>query len=509
ANSAELAGDHRDEPTGDPMEIALLTLGRRAGLSRADLIEHCPEVRLEPFSSETNMVASFHCVDDGLQIAVKGAPEAVIAASRTYRTADGEQELDDQARRRWKERSEEAAEEGFRVLAVATREAPDAEADPYEGLELLGLVGFVDPPRTDVPQAVERCRHAGIQVVMVTGDHPKTAGHLAHQVRLVDHDDHPVHAGDTLDDPQRLSDDERDELLGASIFARVSPRQKLNLIDLHQGQGRIVAMTGDGVNDAPALKSADIGIAMGARGTEVAREAADMILLDDAFSTIVTAVEQGRIIFNNIRKFVLYLLSGNVGEIFAVGFAALLGLPLPLLPLQILYLNMINDVFPALALGVGPGGEQVMERPPRDSDEPFLRWLHWGVIGGYGAIIAATISGAFAVAYVTYDMSYDQAVTISFLTLSLSRLLHVFNMRDDGTGLIDNDVTRNPWVWGAIAVSLALLAIAIWVPPLAEILGVIPPDPTGWAIIGVASVVPLILGQIYLVIRGRFEKVRE
>ncbi len=509
ANSAELAGEHRDEPTGDPMEIALLKLGHRVDMSRTEIVERHPEQRVEPFSSETKMVASFHRVDDEVHVAVKGAPEAVIDASRTYLTEEGEQQLDDDARQRWNERSEEAAEEGLRVLAVATREVSDADADPYEDLQLLGLVGFVDPPRDGVPSAVERCRHAGIHVVMVTGDHPKTAGHIAHQVRLVDRDDHPVRTGDSLEDPEGLSDQEREELLETSIFARVSPRQKLNLVDLHQDKGHIVAMTGDGVNDAPALKSADIGIAMGERGTEVAREAADMVLLDDAFSTLVAAVEQGRIIFNNIRKFVLYLLSGNVGEILAVGFAAILGFPLPLLPLQILYLNLINDVFPALALGVGPGGEEVMERAPRDPDEPFLRAMHWGVIGGYGVVIAATISGAFAVAYVGFDKPYEQAVTVSFLTLSLSRLWHVFNMRDDGTGLIDNDVTRNPWVWGAIAVSLGLLAIAIWVEPLANILSVTPPDATGWAIIGVASVVPLILGQIYLVIRGRFEEESE
>jgi Ca2+-transporting ATPase len=488
------------------MEIALLEFGQQAGVSRQELVEEMPEERIEPFSRDTKMVASFHKRGDGVLIAVKGALEAVLAASTTY-LVDGEcRELDDDARKRWKEQHERAAGDGLRMLAVASRTAASRtadrhDADPYEDLCLLGLVGLIDPPRQDVAQAVARCRDAGIQVVMVTGDHPATAGYIAHAVHLVDEEDAPVLQGDELEEPDGGSSEHRDKLLGTSIFARVSPRQKLNLIDLHQNAGRIVAMTGDGVNDAPALESADIGIAMGERGTEVAREAADMVLLDDAFSTIVTAVEQGRIIFNNIRKFVVYLLSGNVGEILAVGAAAVAGTPLPLLPLQILYLNMINDVFPALALGVGPGSGKEMEHAPRDPEEAFLERYHWSVIAGYGVVIALTIFGAFGTALWSFGMETREAVTVSFLTLSLSRLLHVFNMRDFETGVLKNEVVGNKWVWGAIGVSLGLLALAIWIEPLADILKVTPPSATGWAIIAIASPIPLILGQLFLTIQ--------
>ncbi|MFW5967094.1 MAG: cation-translocating P-type ATPase [Persicimonas sp.] len=501
ATAAEPPGEDHEAGSGDPMDIALMEFGMCADCARDDLMEERPEERLEAFSGDTKMMATFHRCGDELEVAVKGAPEAVLAASTSQLDGDESLPMDDEARRAWLERSESVAAQGFRVLAVAKRRVDRVEADPYEDLEFLGLIGFVDPAREDVRPAIETCRRAGIRVVMVTGDHPATAGHIAREVRMVDDDHTQVLDGAELEDIEQLSESDRKRLRDALIFARVSPRQKLNLIDLHQEAGDIVAMTGDGVNDAPALKSADIGVAMGQRGTEVAREAADMVLLDDAFATIETAIEQGRVIFNNIRKFVVYLLSGNVGEILAVAIAAAAGMPLPLLPLQILYLNMINDVFPALALGVGPGGEAVMERSPRDPDEPFLRGAHWGVIGAYGVVIGATVLGSFAVAAHGYGMSESEAVTVSFLTLSLGRLWHALNMRDRETTLFNNEVVANPWMWGAFAVSLALLAIAVWVEPLADILEISPPSSTGWMIILLASLVPVVLGQLYLTAR--------
>jgi Ca2+-transporting ATPase len=275
----------------------------------------------------------------------------------------------------------------------------------------------------------------------------------------------------------------------------VEPAQKLGLIALHQQAGNVVAMTGDGVNDAPALKKADIGIAMGRRGTQAAREAAAMVLKDDAFRTIVVAVEQGRIIFDNIRKFVLYLLSCNVSELLVVALATAASAPLPILPLQILFLNLVTDVFPALALGVGAGEPDVMQRRPRPSDESILTRNHWIAVAVYGTVITAAVLGAFAAGLLWLEVSEEAAVTVSFLTLALAQLWHVFNMRDAGSGPLRNDVVRNTWVWGALLLCLLLVAAAVFVPSLAGVLGVVPLSGSAWALVIACSLFPLLVGQ--------------
>jgi Ca2+-transporting ATPase len=387
------------------------------------------------------------------------------------------------------------AEEGMRVLAVATKTVDDRNADPYEGLRLLGLIGMQDPPREDISEAVKACAGAGIEVVMVTGDHPATAANVAGQVGIAKEENPTVIEGRYLKEPQDISEEERRQHLQARIFARVSPKQKLDLIELHQSNEAVVAMTGDGVNDAPALKKADIGIAMGQRGTQVTREAADMVLQDDAFGTIVAAVAHGRTIFENIRKFILFLLSGNVGEILIVGGAILAGAPLPLLPLQILYLNMIGDVFPAMALAVGGEDATKMREPPRDVAEAILTRNHWLLIGGYGALIAATVLMAFWLSLFLLQLDTSRAVTVSFLSLSFSRLWHVFNMRNPASGVIDNEIIRNPYVWGALLLCCSLLSAAIFIPGLAKVLKLVRPTTIEWLLILISSTVPLICGQ--------------
>jgi Ca2+-transporting ATPase len=449
------------------------------------------------FDPDTKMMATFHKEENGYRIAVKGAPGPVLAASRQIRSRDGLQSLDDGARKSWLDRNEQMAEGGLRVLALATKTAEADDAEPYEGLTFLGLVGLLDPPREEVRPALEACQEAGIRVVMVTGDHPVTARKIAQAVGLVHDEGVDVIHGRELGHSDELSGEDRQQVLQASIFARVSPAQKLDLIAIYQEAGHAVAMTGDGVNDAPALKKADIGVAMGQRGTQVAKEAADMILQDDRFSSIVAAVKQGRVIFDNIRKFVLYLLSCNISEIAVISLASLVNAPLPIRPLQILFLNLVTDVFPALALGVGEGEATIMQCPPRDPQEPILTRRHWIEMGGFSALITVAVLGVLALALAGLGMQQERAVTISFLTLASAQLWHVFNMRDRGTGVLNNEVVRNPWVWGALALCTVLLLAAVYVPGLNRLLKVEDPGLAGWGLVLGASLLPWLVGQVF------------
>jgi len=484
-----------EDASGDPTEVALLVAGRRAGLERPSLLDARPEEREHAFDAESKLMATVHRGEEGVYAAIKGAPESVLTRARRVRTADGAEDLDDAGRQAWLDRNEAMAGEGLRVLALAEATLDDPEDDPYASMTLVGLVGLLDPPRRDVADAIATAKRAGIRVIMLTGDNPRTASAIAEAVGLADGTP-KVAAAQEVGDPDELPAERRRALLAVDVFARVSPAQKLDLIALYQSHGDIVAMTGDGVNDAPALKKADIGIAMGRRGSQVAREAADMVLRDDAFQSIAAAMAQGRAIFDNIRSFLVYLLSGNLGEIVIVTAAAVSGLPLPLLALQILYLNIVIDVFPALALGVGEGAPGIMRRPPRPTDEPFLTRGHWAGIVGYAVLITLSTLGAFTIAYGWLGYDGRELVTVSFMTLAFGRLWHVFNMRAANSTLLGNAVARNPAVWGAIALCTGLILATAFLPVLSEVLRMVVLDATGWALALGASLVPLLLGQV-------------
>ncbi len=479
---------------GDPMELALLRLGQLAGLQREALLLERPELHELAFDAETKMMATTHRRDGGLLMAVKGAPEAVLAAAADIAN-DRNRALSAEMRNEWLAHAAAMAEDGLRVLALAEKTISPNAMPSYDNLTFLCLVGFRDPPRVDVKDAIAACRQAGIRVVMVTGDHAVTARKIAEILGIAKPGAAIVVEGGELKPLGELDEQQRRRVLSAQVLARVTPAQKLDLITLYQSAGEVVAMTGDGVNDAPALQKADIGVAMGLRGTEVAREAADIVLRDDAFASIVAAIREGRVIFSNLRRFLMYLLSCNISEVLVVALAVLAGLPLPILPLQILFLNLVTDVFPAFALATGEGEADVLRRPPRPPREPLLGRGQWLFIAGYGVLLTGATLGALVIARVWLGLEGNALVTVTFLTLGFSQLGHVFNMRGRGSHALRNSITLNPYVWMAVTLCTALLLVAVYWPPLAGALHIAAPDAAGWVLILGASLAPLMLGQ--------------
>ena len=493
-NDAHL--DRADEGgSGDPMEIALLRAGLHAGLRRTALLHGHRIVRKHAFEPTTKMMATVHESGDGFLVAVKGAPEAVLAAAMRAMVEHGEVALEDAMRAEWLARADQFGHHGLRVLACAMKMDTRADCAPYEGLAMIGLIGLEDPARADVPHAIRDCRQAGIRVVMVTGDHAVTARSIGRAAGLGDSAANVVEGKKIA----QVIDAGQPALRNVGIFARVNPAEKLALVRAYQAAGDIVAMTGDGVNDAPALRQADIGVAMGLRGTDVAREAAAMILLDDAFPTIVKAVREGRVIFGNIRRFVVYLLSCNLSEVMVVGSAVLWALPLPLLPLQILYLNLVTDVFPAFALAMGDGEAGILKRSPRDPKEPILGRRQWITIILHGVALTAGTLGALAAAR-RLDFDARQSVTVTFLTLAFAQLWHAFNMHHVRSGLIVNEITRNGWLWAALVLCAGLLATPPYLPPVAHLLHLAPLSGEMWSVILISSLAPLVVAQATIVL---------
>jgi Ca2+-transporting ATPase len=492
-NDAGFAHDATGEATsaGDPTEVALLVAAVKFGIDPGALNQEQPRLREVPFDTDTKCMAVFHGVGTDITVSVKGAPEAVIPRCTGLYTGDSISPFAAGEAAEFLHAIEQLGDQGLRTLAVAMRHVDQETAEPYQDLVLLGAVGLLDPARAGVREAIERCQSAGIRVVMVTGDHIATARHIARDVHLLD----PAADASACVDGS-IGDTQVEVLARASVIARVSPQQKYDLIRHFQDTGHIVAMTGDGVNDAPALKQADIGVAMGVRGTAVAREAAAMVLQDDRFSSIVEAIAQGRAIFTNIRKFVLYLLSCNISEVLIVALATLAGAPLPLLPLQILFLNLVTDVFPALALGVGEGHAGQMQRPPRLASEGIICTRHWVRIALYGGVMSLSVLTAMGLARLALGLSSSQAVTVSFCTLALGQLWHVFNMRDARSHWLRNEITRNPWVWGAIVLCLGLVLFAVYLPGVSDVLELQAPPVSGWLLILGMSLLPLLAAPL-------------
>ncbi|GAB4026113.1 cation-translocating P-type ATPase [Spirosoma gilvum] len=486
--------DGNAREVGDPVEVSLLKFAIAAGQNPDWLNRDYPRKAERSFSSDTRIMGTLHEHENRYVVAVKGAAEEVMKRSVS---------MDETARKAQYEISEKMAADGLRTLAFAYRETDkmtrpgDDFAD--KDLTYLGLIGFLDPPRTEVTPSLESCRRAGIKVIMVTGDHPATALTIASKVKLIEPGEEIVLTGKDLKPIAQLTTEEKKKLLDCRVFARVSPAQKLDMIDLYQQEGDIVGMTGDGVNDAPALKKSDIGIAMGLRGTQVAAETADMVLKDDSFTSIVSAIAQGRVIFENIRKFVLFLLSCNLSEIFVVTFAGFLNVGTPLLPLQILFINIVTDVFPALALGVGRENASLMEQPPRDPKTPIMDTRDWRTVVLYALAMTAAVLGTYVLGTRLLGLNQDEGNNLTFYALSFAQLMHVFNLHSERSFFV-NEITRNRYIWYAIALCLAILAFTYFVPMLHDVLNIQPMTITEFELILAAGLVPVLIIQLVRVL---------
>jgi P-type Ca2+ transporter type 2C len=511
-NAATQERDGRWTVQGDPTEGALLVAARKAGLDRGVLDQRLPRVGEVPFSSERKLMSTLHRdteQDDRGIVFTKGAPDVLL--SRCSRELVGEERraLTEERRGQILDTNEALAGQALRTLGVAGRwltgsalaehvAHPDARVE--QDLVFAGLVGMIDPPRAEAKEAVARAKRAGIRPLMITGDHPRTAAVIAQELGIST-DGHAL-TGAQLD---KLSiEDGPQTVAETAVYARVNPEHKLRIIDALRRTGGVVAMTGDGVNDAPALKKADIGIAMGITGTDVSKEAADMVLADDNFASIVAAVEEGRAIFANIRKFLRYLLSSNVGEVMTMFFGVLLArqigldvgggaVVLPLLATQILWINLVTDGPPALALGIDPADEELMEQPPRPVGERVITPRMWRGIVFVGIIMAAgtlfvldaSMPGGFVAGH--GDVRYGQ--TMAFTTLMLFQIFNVANARSDERSAFVHLFT-NHWLWSAIAASLALQVLVVYVPFLQRAFGTVGLTARDWILcVGVASTV--------------------
>lgn len=397
----------------------------------------------------------------------------------------------------WLVEAEKMASSGLKVIAGAFKLDTYDSENLTEKLVFAGLFGLIDPPRKEIPAAISECRKAGIEVVMVTGDHPATAKAIGRQLGIIDSDNTEVVLGKEMPDFENLSAEDKSRWATTKIFARVSPKQKLDLVRVFQERKAIVGMTGDGVNDAPALKKADIGIAMGQRGTQVAQEVADMVLRDDSFASIITAIRQGRVIFDNIRKFVVFLLSCNLSELLVISSVSLLFLHFQLKPLQILFINLITDVLPALALGVTAGSPGVMAHRPRNPDEPIIDRARWRRIVFYSIVLSAGTIGAVYFSHFFIHNSDDWLVqrcnNILFFTLIFSQLFHVFNMGSIAVPFWRTEVVRNQYVWYAIAACICIIIGLYQIGPVRTALSVAPMSPADWVVCIGAGLLTMII----------------
>ncbi len=496
-NTADIQKSGKEvKEIGDPLEIALLKFSKDKGDDIDKVRKDFLKKDEEPFSSETKIMSTLHEYDSKYYVFAKGAPEELLLKC-TEIHEDSAGTFDTTKREQWLSTAEKFSASGHRMIAMAYREIETVPSSLINDLVFLGLVGMIDPPRPEVQSAINDCKTAGIKVVMITGDHPATAHFIGTQLGISKEEEVPV-IGKDMKEYEELSEEEKQRWINTSVFARVNPKHKLDLVKVFQEKGYVVGMTGDGVNDAPAIKKSDIGIAMGLRGTQVAQEVADMVLKDDSFSSIVVAIKQGRIIFENIKKFVTFLLSCNLSELLVIAVVAVMNLHFQLLPLQILFINLITDLLPALALGVIKGGVDIMKLPPRKSSEPIVDKSRWKLIFFYAIVIGIASIGAVLVYHYGFHSGepWNTAMcnNILFFTLIFCQLFHVFNMSRGP--FFNNEVIKNKYVLYSVIGSVAILIGVIQIPYVRQALNVIPMTLNEWIIIFSASVSSVVIIQL-------------
>lgn len=497
ANLIERSGTY--EITGDPTEGAMLTLSEKWSIVQEDLNEAHPRIDEIPFDSERKMMTTFHNIEDSFYAMTKGAPDIIIKNSSKIMIDGKLEEFTQDKKKEVLEENTKLAKKALRVMAYAFKpyETLEGEELTTENIEremvFVGLTGMIDPPRPEAKAAVEECHRSGIDVIMITGDYFETALAIAKDLGIAEREDQAMQGSEL----NNKSEEEIREIVKTKrIFARVSPQNKVQLVNALQANGNIVAMTGDGVNDAPAIKNADIGISMGITGTDVAKDTADMILVDDNFATIVNAVEEGRVIFSNIKKFVSFLLSCNIAEVLIVFLSILFGLPSPLTPIQLLWLNLVTDAFPALAIGVEPAEADIMEREPRDPNQGILSGeTGRGVIFQSIAItIAVLASYVIGLKYI-FPGNIEGAHTMVFATLITSELLRAFSVRSEKYTLKELGWFSNKNLVKANLLSFALLLLVMYVPVLRDLFELEFISWQWWVIL-LLALLPLVIGEI-------------
>lgn len=497
--------DQKWEVIGDPTEGALIIAAKKAGLKKKDFEKEYARINEIPFDSKRMMMAVLYEDNDNKrEVYLKGAPEEVIEICDCISEDDSENKFTKDKQKQYQEKNEQLAKDSYRVLAIAYKkqvETKDLENEIQEGMVFLGLVGMIDPPREDVKESIKIATEAGIRTIMLTGDQYETAIGIANSIGIEIIEDQ----SQSNKDVSELSVEELEQMIhNQSIYARVTPKDKLNIVEVLKKQNEVVAMTGDGVNDAPALKKADIGVAMGIRGTTVAKEASDMILLDDRFSTIVEAVRQGRVIFDNIQKFIHYLLSCNLSEILFIFLSIIVGVPVPLVALQILWLNVVTGVFPALAMAWELPEEGVMQNKPRNPKSSIItkRYKYLIVIQGFiialGPLLAYVIS-------LNQGFAVETARTIGFMTLAIVHLLQVFNVRrKNGLG-IDKTFFKNPYLFVSIILTFTLQIIAVYATPLQRILRTTSLSFEMWGYVVIGALLPSLVLQLSSIVKNKMK----